>query len=275
MNAAWGSAYTTWDSDGGWPNGKGVLDESGSTAWIGDNFNGTGANRQARPTLWADLDAFLEQIADHYFEAYKAARNKYYPNHLLFTPAPMQAGTRVPILRAAGRSVDSIHSGGVPGGASYPWYQRACDVSGKPVFLWTTFTAQTDSNLLPGFNPNGWGNGSFNWPTQQQRGQAYAQDLQGLLNLRASDGTACVVGIDWWEWTDKTISGENMNFGLVSNLDNAYDGREARTGLGKDPRNHSTGGETRTYGDFLSTVSKANGSVFRTLKSQLGGAQQR
>src|SRR5207253_1616489 len=33
LNSAWGSRYTTFDSDGGWPNGKGLLDESGRNPW--------------------------------------------------------------------------------------------------------------------------------------------------------------------------------------------------------------------------------------------------
>jgi hypothetical protein len=268
LNTAWGSSYTTWDSDGGWPSGRGVLDESGR--WVGRDFDGTDASRKARPALWADLDAFLEQIADRYFAAYKAARDKHYPNHLLFTPAPMQAGTRVPILRATGRHVDAIQSAAVPGGANNKWYQRACDESGKPLFVWLTFTAQTDSNLKPGFAPAGWG--GFNFPTQALRGQAYARELEGLLNLRASDGTACVVGIDWWEWTDKVIGGENMNFGLVTNLDNAYDGREARVAGGTDRFGYRTGGETRDYGDFLSAVKNAHDAIAGVLKLQLGNA---
>jgi hypothetical protein len=269
LNAAWGASYTSWDSDGGWPAGRGVLDESGRSAWIGTDFDGTDPSRQARPAVWADLDGFLEQLADQYFAAFRAARDRYLPNQLLFTSAPMQAGTRVPILRAAGRYVDAIQSGGVPGGGSDAWYQRACEVSGRPLFLWTTFMAQTDANLKPGYDPQGWG-AAYNFPTQAERGAAYERELGRLLELRTADGTACIVGIDWWEWTDKTIAGENMNFGLVSNLDNAYDGREAIRAAGTDPWGFPTGGESRDYGNMLDRVRAANRGVESVLRRDAG-----
>ncbi len=39
LNAAWGSSYATWDSDGTpWPKGRGLLDESGRSPWLGRDF---------------------------------------------------------------------------------------------------------------------------------------------------------------------------------------------------------------------------------------------
>ena len=37
LNSAWGSNYTTFDSDGGWPSGRGLMDESGRHTWIGSD----------------------------------------------------------------------------------------------------------------------------------------------------------------------------------------------------------------------------------------------
>src|SRR5439155_262971 len=39
LNGAWGSSYTTWDSDGTpWPKGRGLLDECGRSPWLGRDF---------------------------------------------------------------------------------------------------------------------------------------------------------------------------------------------------------------------------------------------
>ena len=260
MNTAWGSTYTTFDSDGGWKVGNGFLDENGRHPWIGTDhaFLST-----ANPQVKADLDAFLFRIAEKYFSVYATKIRQYLPNHLVFTPATMQAGVRREILQAAGQYVDAIQSSGVPGGPTYPLYRTICDVSGKPVFVWTTLTAQADSNLT---NPDltGWGP-NYNKATQALRGQAYADEIANLVQLQATNGDYCILGIDWWEWVDKVVGGENMNFGLVSRLDNAYDGKEAVVTPGTDPWGYPTGGEARDYGDFLSAVTGANNLVYNTI----------
>ena len=260
LNAAWGSSYTTFDTDGGWPGGSGLLDENGRHQWIGsDPYKLSGASARAK----ADLDEFMGKIADKYFSVYATKIRQYLPHHLVFTPVTMQAGTRRPILEAAGRYVDAIQSSGVPGGPSYSLHQEAYNTSGKPLFLWTTITAQADSNIVnPGLT--GWGP-SFNKDTQADRGNAYASEIAGLLSLKGSDGNSFIVGIGWWEWCDKVVSGENMNFGLVDVLDNAYDGNEAVIAVGTDPWGYRTGGETKNYGNFLGAVTQANAQIYARL----------
>jgi hypothetical protein len=134
------------------------------------------------------------------------------------------------------------------------------------VFVWTTLTAQADANLT---NPDltGWGP-NYNKATQALRGQAYADEIANLVRLQATNGDYCILGIDWWEWVDKVVGGENMNFGLVSRLDNAYDGKEAVVAPGTDPWGYPTGGETRDYGNFLGAVTGANRQVSNQLVSQ-------
>ncbi len=67
----------------------------------------------------------------------------------------------------------------------------------------------------------------------------------------------------WWAWTDSFA--EQTNWGLVSLLDNAYDGREAVVGAGVDPWGFKTGGEERNYGDFITSVRNANLTVMQAL----------
>lgn len=272
LNAAWGSTYTTFDSSGGWPSGSGLLDESGqSHAWLVNGYDGNATARANYPNVWADLDAFMRQMSAAYFAAYKAARDHYYPHHLLFTTESVAPWTPLPVLQGMAPYVDAVQSTtGPPLGAHYAGHQQMYNTTGKPIFLWTTVTAQTDSNLLPGYNPNGWGS-TWNWPNQAQRGAAYAQEIANLLALTGDDGSNFILGINWWEWTDKTATGENMNFGLVSNLDNAYDGKEAIIARETDPRGHPTGGEKKNYGDFLTSVGQAHDLVYRVLTAEFIG----
>src|SRR6185503_14743047 len=148
--------------------------------------------------------------------------------------------------------------------------RRAYDLAKKPFFVWATFMSQADSPLQ---GKPGWDHSDL--PTQEARGKAYAAALQRLLSLRGSDGSYPVVGIDWWAWTDKVTGGEGNNFGLVSNHDNAYDGREAVRAPGKDPWGFTTGGEERDYGNFLTWVTRANAEVEGVLQSQMGAAAAR
>ena len=65
------------------------------------------------------------------------------------------------------------------------------------------------------------------------------------------------------------MGGEGNNFGLVTNRDNAYDGKEAVIAAGQDPWGHPTGGEKGNYGDFLSRVTRTNASIGHTLRKEL------
>jgi hypothetical protein len=66
-----------------------------------------------------------------------------------------------------------------------------------------------------------------------------------------------------WAWTDSVP--EEMNWGLVSLMDNAYDGHEAGKNLGTDAWGYRVGGEERNYGDFVGPVRAVNFSVMEQL----------
>jgi hypothetical protein len=262
LNTAWGAKYTSWESDGGWPHGRGVLDESGRNPWLGKDFNSL---KDSGPQVRADLDEWLGTVADRYFSVIASAIRSVDPNHLVFSPAALSTRAHAKVLEAAGRYCDVLQVEG-------PWdtdtmYDRAYRIAKKPFYIWTTFMSHQDSPLA-GTKLHGWQ--SSNFSTQEARGQAYASFVRRILNFRASDGMFPFVGLDWWAWTDKITGGENNNFGLVSGRDNAYDGREAVVAAGRDPWGYPTGGEAKNYGDFLSAVSRANESVLPALKSQVG-----
>src|SRR4029077_15991174 len=104
--------------------------------------------------------------------------------------------------------------------------------------------------------------------TQGERANAYANRVKSMWNATISNkGSPPFVGHLWWEFHDN--AGENSNWGLVSLLDNAYDGREAIRATGRDPRGFPTGGERADYGDFLSTVRATNLEVYAALANEI------
>jgi hypothetical protein len=86
-------------------------------------------------------------------------------------------------------------------------------------------------------------------------------------DLKESRGVQMVVGTKSWAWTDDW--GEKANWGLVSFLDNAYDGKEAIRARGKDQWGFPVGGEEKGYGDFLTTAREANARLTRQLRDDV------
>ena len=260
MNAAWGSDYTSFGSAGGWPrlgtHGTGLLDEDGSSPWVG---KGTEGLSKASTNFTLDANAFLARIADQYFRVAATAVKKAYPQHLVFGPGALNTQTYEQVLQKAGQYLDVVEVWTEPRAVNS--LNHAYDVAGKPLVVWTTLQSQDDSPMAG--NP-GWGKNSsvcnssanYNFTKQELRGKCYHRLIASYLDARGKDGIHPVIGIIWWEWTDK--AGEKVNFGLVTNHDNAYDGLEDVVKLGADSWSYPTGGETRDYGDFLSLVTSAN-----------------
>ncbi|HEV2386279.1 MAG TPA: hypothetical protein VGS20_03390, partial [Candidatus Acidoferrales bacterium] len=100
--------------------------------------------------------------------------------------------------------------------------------------------------------------------TQPARGQAYYDLASGIQTTATSAGSYPYVGTIWWQYVDSWS--EKLNWGLVTNLDNAYDGHEAVRGPAKAPgvacsaplRRRNCGGEARNYGDVITFVKRAN-----------------
>jgi hypothetical protein len=261
LDAAWGSNYTTFDSAGGWGVGTGLLDENGRNPWVGywgDEM------ATANPRAHGDLDEFLYFYAKRYFTVMAAKMRQYAPMHLVFGPTSLNgwAGlTRKEILRAAGESVDVLQAA--------IGSQQILDLTvkyagNKPIVTWDSFVANPDSAMWRYPNPE-----DITPPrtrlalTQEGRGQLYEEKVAFLFNAVNSAGMHPVAGMTFWGWSDHW--GEKANFGLVTLSDNAYDGKEAVVAAGQDAAGWPTGGEERSYGDFLSSVAAAHAMVVQSL----------
>jgi len=260
LNQAWGSRYTSLDSDGGWGRGTGLLDENGRNPWVGNERDDLAG---VRSQLRADLDQYLYLYARRYFSVMAGKMRQYAPQHLVFGPASLnQWGglTRKEVLRAAGESVDVVQCAVA---TSEALDRTARYVGNKPLVIWTTFIANPDSALwrypVPVESPQ--------IPplarTQQERGRMYAAHVEFAFNATGSQGVHPVAGIKFWSWGDNWA--DKVNFGLVTFSENAYDGREAMVARATDPWGFPTGGEERNYGDFLSAVVGANLAVQQRL----------
>jgi hypothetical protein len=266
LNRAWNSSYTTFDSDGGWGSGKGLLDEDGRSPWIRlSTYQGPLTGLSAN--VVADLDAWLLVFARKYFEVVSAASRKVLPRHMVFGPASLDAHNRPAVLKAAGEHLDMLQLQ-VPSNET-DLLGRAYDDSRIPCFVWMTFGSQKDSP----FKGESSGRAEdFDNPSQEARGRTYSDYLQSIFSVQAAGGTRPVVGTEWWEYVGKVTSGEHANFGLVSHTgDNAYDGVEDRTTRGVDSWGYPVGGEANDYGDFISYVRRANLRVLQSLISEIGG----
>lgn len=256
LNAAWGSSYTTFDSDGGWGTGSGLLDENGrqSHAWLGGRQIVPGTT----PRLKVDLDDFLYELSKKYFSTLRTAFKAVAPKSLFLGPTNLGgAGWRAPargsVLKAAGEYLDVLSVGTDASQAQLDFMARwAGDV---PFAIWEGIVANPDSSRWR--YPRRQAPATWSVPTQQARGEKYKQDLENLhARVESTTESQPFVGLIWWSWMD--MSSEETNWGLVSLADNAYDGREASTEVGTDAWGFKTGGEEKNYGDFLTAVRDAN-----------------
>jgi hypothetical protein len=257
LNAAWGSSYTTFGSDGGWGTGDGLLDENGTGSHLGtENLWMTQEDIDAECA--ADLDDFLYKIAYQYLSVTKASYNSAVPNKLFFGPtniggAGWRAPGRCPILEAAGDVLDVVNIGTDLSTEQLAWIE-AC-TGDVPIAIWTGSAAQADSGRYRYTETSIWGNPPPTWSveTQEARGALHLADITKLVAWHQA------VGFLLWQFLDN--SGEQTDWGLVSLVDNAYDGVESVTGsvscsspLGA----YTCGGEEYNWGDFISYVQEAN-----------------
>ncbi|HVB97959.1 MAG TPA: hypothetical protein VNJ12_01325, partial [Candidatus Dormibacteraeota bacterium] len=270
LNTAWGSNYTTFGSAGGWPKkttgGSGLMDEDGSSPWMG---NGAAGLVGANANVAVDLNAFLGQIASQYFSVAAQACKTAYPNQLVFGPGSLNVDTYPQVLQAAGKYLDVVEVWVEP--QYIKSLADAYNTIGKPLVVWTSLQAQPDSDTT-----TGWGNVSstcdisggtsdYDYATQDLRGQCYQQLVNAYWNTQGADGSYPVLGLEWWEFVDKVVGGENTNFGLVDINDNAYDGVEDQTAKSTDPWGYAAGGQSANYGNFLGYVQQENSSIIQKL----------
>lgn len=267
LNSAWGASYTTFGSDGGWPGGKGLLDENGraSHRWLGSGDPALPPSAGANPNLVHDLDDFLYLIAHQFFSTEREALRTVAPHALFLGPTTIGgwwAPARAPIYRAAGESLDVISITTDGSQQQLDFIARAAgDI---PLMVWEGVVANADSSQWRHTKrPEG---SSWFTDSQAARAERYRRDVEWLFNSRAATGAHPFVGHLWWAWTDSLT--EERNWGVVSLMDNAYDGYEAGRTLGTDAWGFATGGEERNYGDFLGPVRTENFSVIERLTNE-------
>jgi len=244
----------------GWAIGSGLMDEDGRVAhqgWLGSDFTGlsdTNANAKT------DMNNFLFSAASQYLGTCSSELKKVLPNTLFLGPDSIGswgAPARSQVLQAAAKYVDVLSGPG-----SIEKSQTGLDYIGqyfgdKPIIEGQYRSANADSAwssvVMTVDNVN-------QFATQQQRGQAYYNDVTNLTNLAyTSIGSHPFVGESWWQYTDNR--GEQRNWGLVTLIDNAYDGHEdvsARVSCSAPTQSFTCGGEAGSYGDVITQVRAAN-----------------
>jgi hypothetical protein len=251
----------------GWGIGTGFMDEDNRASH--NSYMGTDwkfmSNTNA--TVLADLNVFLQAMAGKYFSDCSTHIKAVYPNIMYLGPDSLGtwgAPPSAPVLKAAGQYMD-IFTGG---GTTTVYSQAEMDYieanyGDKPYFNAFYSTANPDSALSAHPNnvaPSG-------QATQLIRGQTYNTTMTGQLAAHTTAGNYPYIGMYWWEYYDNW--GEQLNWGLVTHLDNAYDGHEPASGsvtcsaplaaytCGGEPT-PSSGGGTPPFGDLITSVKSAN-----------------
>jgi hypothetical protein len=265
LNTAWGSNYTTFGTAGGYGVGTGFLDENGRhTAWLGTT-EGTLVGVSA--AVQTDMDAFLLKFAQQYFSIVANAIRAADPNMLVHGPIAFNSWhglTRKQILQAAGQSCDIISATGTLSGPVQQQFDLTAQYTGnKPVMVYLALSSQTDSPYLGNGNP-GAADGTDDFSTQATRGSGYLNEMNFELNYATtSGGLHTLIGMKWWDWFDSTPEG--VNWGIVSEKDNTYDGHEPVTATvtcsppnNTLPANPICGGEVGNFGNFTAAVTSTN-----------------
>lgn len=258
-----GGAITANYIQNGWGAGSGLMDEDGrpSHPWIGSDYVFT---KDVNPAVRADLDAFLFQIADHYFATGRAEVERWLPGMLFLGPTTLgtwSTPSNRNVLQAAARSLDLMAIGG-------GWPLSAKELNfiyqyfgDKPLYVGAYRTANVDSAFWR------YKGGSGNFSTQAERGQDYFKATTALATAAYPNGSRPYVGVMWWQYLDNW--GEKLNWGLVSLSDNAYDGHEDVMGAVHCSRpldQYVCGGEDRNYGDVITPVEKTHQTLFELVQ---------
>jgi hypothetical protein len=135
-----------------------------------------------------------------------------------------------------------------------------------PLTIWEGIVANPDSSRWR-HTDNDVAGAPWYVKTQAARAQRYRRNMELLFSGRSSvTGSQPYVGMLWWWWLD--MISEEKNWGLVSLMDNAYDGMEATIGHGIDAWGYLTGGEEKNYGDFLGPAREMNYSIIERLSRE-------
>jgi hypothetical protein len=261
-----GAAITATYTANGWGIGTGFLDEDNRVSH--NSYLGTDwiAMSNADATTVADLNVFYQAIAAKYFSDCRTQLHATYPNIMYLGPDSLgtwSAPSAAPVLKAAASYIDAF-----AGGGGFTTYSQAemdfieANYGDKPYFAGFFSVANPDSALSQYTNP------TSGFSTQAARGAAYSAMMTAQLQTaETTAGNFPYIGVYWWEYVDNW--GEKLNWGIVTHLDNAYDGREPASGsvtcgaplttyvCGSEPT-PSSGSGTPPYGNLVAPVKAAN-----------------
>ena len=258
-----GAAITVNYVQNGWEFGSGVMDEDcrashrvSSGGWLTTDFTGlTGMSAN----IVADFNAFTTEMVQAYLQPIKTEINAQLPGWLFFGPDSYGSAQTTPwaaVLQGIVGNEDLVITG--IGIATGPNYQSKMDflytnMGNMPLISGSYLTAQADSpySAFPI-------SGSF--ATQLERGQAYATELElRRASFYTANGALPFMGMNSFSFLDSAA--QNANFGLVTLLDNAYNGVESVTGsvtCSAPLQAYTCGGEAGNYGDYTDCVTQAN-----------------
>ena len=271
LNTAWGSNYTSFSSAGGWGKGTGLMDEDGAcpaksvsqSCWVGDPYKLTGESA----AMQADMSAFYIHYLDQYFSVETTQFHTYAPGVMLQAelgswgaPPPRE------VLTEAAKYIDLPVMGTTPA-----WVCLNCTdqqaridftaqyLGDRPWINWTGFYALPDSAESAFAPPNP------AYSTQAQRGAGYQAMVTLMVNAKTTAyGSYPIVGFDWWDLYD--MDSQQANWGLLTPLDNPYDGKSATiAGNGNDQWGYPTGKQKANYGNFVDSVGRANRDIYGSM----------
>lgn len=277
------SAITIGYTYGGWMFGAGLMDEDGrNTSWTGTNpicltlragstagstsFACDGviqAVANANQTLASDLDTWISQYSAQYFSTIRAAIKATAPNTLYLgadTAGDWDGPPRKEVLQGAAPSLDilfwlwfSNQPDDATGTAKYTYASRY--LGDKPMLNFMTLHSQPDSALAG----NTASDCCFGLTTEPLRGSQWYTILNKELRTLSYNGTYQWLGAVWWGLYD--YPNENINWGLKTATDNAYNAHDAISGTtacapplqaytcGSEPV--PGGSATRPFGDLF------------------------
>jgi hypothetical protein len=280
-----GAAITVNYQYGGWmQGGTGLMDEDGTnTAWVGTNawcleganpsypmyfscasgLKGGNPSPNANPKLGADLDEWVMQLSAKYFKVMHD--NLKAVSKLPYFGLDVVGGYGAPAFskfeQGAAPYLDGFFDGGFQQqeSSSEEEYLTRLKyhtqyIGNKPFMTFNAMLAQSDSS----YSCKSAAGRKINYPNQEARGQAWFSEVQSLLTTPSFNGTIQIVGLNFWDWQDFL----NLNLGLVSLSDNAYDGSEAVTGAVTCDSYYTSraacGRETANYGNAIMGITAGN-----------------
>ena len=254
-----GATITVNYQQNGWQVGTGLMDEDGRTAhqaWLSGNaFTLAGANANTV----TDLNTFFFQMASTYLGIGHTALAAALPGYLFLGPDSLgswQAPPARQVLQAVPGNVD-VYTGPMQQSGT-PNYQAKLDF----VETWAGNIPQQNGSYLHANPDSPYASNPVagDYTTQFLKGQAYANLF---VSTKAATYTANSVhpfiSLNHFDFLD--ISSEQTNWGLVTLLDNSYNGVESVTGsvtCSAPLQAYTCGGEAGNYGDYTDCVTQAN-----------------